>query len=138
MNSSCVEAWARRNGPVVRGCREAVGRNDDRNNDKWAKDGEARHALSAHRAASCPSWDRTRTLLIQSQACCQLHQGAPYPKTIPSARPGERGSKIKTVGSGEWYFAARYRTPGDRKSTRLNSSHSQISYAVFCLKKKKK
>src|SRR2546427_3334786 len=27
--------------------------------------------------------------------------------------------------------------PGDRKSTRLNSSHSQISYAVFCLKKKK-
>src|SRR2546430_9926093 len=30
----------------------------------------------------------------------------------------------------------RHRT-GDRKSTRLNSSHSQISYAVFCLKKKK-
>src|SRR2546427_3830585 len=29
-------------------------------------------------------------------------------------------------------------TEGDRKSTRLNSSHSQISYAVFCLKKKKK
>src|SRR2546430_8671770 len=35
---------------------------------------------------------------------------------------------------------ARRRVPrgrGDRKSTRLNSSHSQISYAVFCLKKKK-
>src|SRR2546430_17134763 len=33
-----------------------------------------------------------------------------------------------------------YRKPAtpDRKSTRLNSSHSQISYAVFCLKKKKK
>src|SRR3989475_7054859 len=33
-----------------------------------------------------------------------------------------------------------YAVPGpksDRKSTRLNSSHSQISYAVFCLKKKK-
>src|SRR5688572_31734323 len=30
------------------------------------------------------------------------------------------------------------RRQGDRKSTRLNSSHSQISYAVFCLKKKKK
>src|SRR5438477_3318639 len=28
--------------------------------------------------------------------------------------------------------------PGDRKSTRLNSSHMSISYAVFCLKKKKK
>src|SRR2546430_6490583 len=29
------------------------------------------------------------------------------------------------------------KTRADRKSTRLNSSHSQISYAVFCLKKKK-
>src|SRR3712207_7764208 len=29
-------------------------------------------------------------------------------------------------------------TPTDRKSTRLNSSHANISYAVFCLKKKKK
>src|SRR3989440_3815696 len=31
-----------------------------------------------------------------------------------------------------------FRVRGDRKSTRLNSSHDQISYAVFCLKKKKK
>src|SRR5438874_7251829 len=30
------------------------------------------------------------------------------------------------------------RPPRDRKSTRLNSSHVEISYAVFCLKKKKK
>src|SRR2546430_12563346 len=38
-------------------------------------------------------------------------------------------------GSGQcsWILTARLR---DRKSTRLNSSHSQISYAVFCLKKK--
>src|SRR5688572_32729212 len=36
-------------------------------------------------------------------------------------------------------LAGRQRRGGrDRKSTRLNSSHSQISYAVFCLKKKKK
>src|SRR2546430_3309534 len=33
--------------------------------------------------------------------------------------------------------AAQRVRPQDRKSTRLNSSHSQISYAVFCLKKKK-
>src|SRR2546430_12684057 len=32
---------------------------------------------------------------------------------------------------------ARATQRGDRKSTRLNSSHSQISYAVFCLKKKR-
>src|SRR5260221_8530058 len=39
------------------------------------------------------------------------------------------------------YLALRHEAPGpktDRKSTRLNSSHTVISYAVFCLKKKKK
>src|SRR5438128_8550654 len=39
---------------------------------------------------------------------------------------GDRDSS--SVGGGGW---------GDRKSTRLNSSHGSISYAVFCLKKKK-
>src|SRR2546430_8650926 len=34
-------------------------------------------------------------------------------------------------------LAKGFSSMGDRKSTRLNSSHSQISYAVFCLKKKK-
>src|SRR2546427_2967420 len=36
------------------------------------------------------------------------------------------------------YFVFAEPEQQDRKSTRLNSSHSQISYAVFCLKKKKK
>src|SRR2546427_4592397 len=36
------------------------------------------------------------------------------------------------------FIVLRHPVAGDRKSTRLNSSHSQISYAVFCLKKKKK
>src|SRR2546430_10824766 len=40
------------------------------------------------------------------------------------------------VGAGD--IASCKNPEGDRKSTRLNSSHSQISYAVFCLKKKKK
>src|SRR3989475_9333583 len=44
--------------------------------------------------------------------------------------------------SGHWLPLRLIASPedekGDRKSTRLNSSHSQISYAVFCLKKKKK
>src|SRR5690348_17785022 len=35
-------------------------------------------------------------------------------------------------------FVSEAGPPGDRKSTRLNSSHPSISYAVFCLKKKKK
>src|SRR2546427_964583 len=36
-----------------------------------------------------------------------------------------------------WGLATEAQLSQDRKSTRLNSSHSQISYAVFCLKKKK-
>src|SRR2546429_1755468 len=37
-----------------------------------------------------------------------------------------------------WWVCVPSRRPRDRKSTRLNSSHGYISYAVFCLKKKKK
>src|SRR5689334_23971403 len=37
-----------------------------------------------------------------------------------------------------WRPTERQRLREDRKSTRLNSSHSSISYAVFCLKKKKR
>src|SRR2546430_8810591 len=52
---------------------------------------------------------------------------------------GRRGGALGLRGMHTW--ARRLRSPGsraglDRKSTRLNSSHSQISYAVFCLKKK--
>src|SRR3712207_7750571 len=45
------------------------------------------------------------------------------------------GSGPNGVGAVAWYDGATLR---DRKSTRLNSSHANISYAVFCLKKKKK
>src|SRR2546430_11591247 len=50
-----------------------------------------------------------------------------------------RGDAICALISGMSYEACfdLDRTGADRKSTRLNSSHSQISYAVFCLKKKK-
>src|SRR2546430_3628456 len=41
-------------------------------------------------------------------------------------------------GGNERGHCQRLGVMSDRKSTRLNSSHSQISYAVFCLKKKKK
>src|SRR5439155_12586960 len=46
-------------------------------------------------------------------------------------RPGWRSSCVSVAETHE------LRHPGDRKSTRLNSSHVAISYAVFCLKKKK-
>src|SRR2546427_8475859 len=58
------------------------------------------------------------------------HGSAPHHETKPAA-PADTASPACLCPS-----------PGserlDRKSTRLNSSHSQISYAVFCLKKKKK
>src|SRR5688572_12744674 len=50
------------------------------------------------------------------------------------------GVSTPTIQAWLEQFAAAYAqkpAPEDRKSTRLNSSHSQISYAVFCLKKKK-
>src|SRR5688572_32739883 len=49
-------------------------------------------------------------------------------------RPAPAGERC-VASRGERRFRRRSE---DRKSTRLNSSHSQISYAVFCLKKKKK
>src|SRR5688572_33176194 len=52
----------------------------------------------------------------------------------PARREGHR----RRTGGAVQPQAPRLRLPHpDRKSTRLNSSHSQISYAVFCLKKKK-
>src|SRR4051794_41350375 len=51
------------------------------------------------------------------------------------------GERVLEVGTGSGYAAAvlsRLCPSPDRKSTRLNSSHPSISYAVFCLKKKKK
>src|SRR2546421_6520610 len=53
----------------------------------------------------------------------------------------DEGEHMPKVEDGPWPAfpaCARLRRCGDRKSTRLNSSHDQISYAVFCLKKKKK
>src|SRR3712207_6334284 len=56
------------------------------------------------------------------------------------------GNGVVYVGvEPNWNFNSQYNksivleyNPKDRKSTRLNSSHANISYAVFCLKKKKK
>src|SRR3712207_6992601 len=49
-----------------------------------------------------------------------------------------RGRTGAAPGAADRCRRARRRSPPDRKSTRLNSSHANISYAVFCLKKKKK
>src|SRR2546421_6812043 len=57
-------------------------------------------------------------------------------------RPSANVRRQRSVAGGRHGVRARGARSGgkrlDRKSTRLNSSHDQISYAVFCLKKKKK
>src|SRR5205085_12399237 len=61
-----------------------------------------------------------------------LHDALPISRPARSA--GDRGSSAARTSCTARSSAC---TRSDRKSTRLNSSHSQISYAVFCLKKKK-
>src|SRR5688572_24797763 len=107
-----------------------------------------RAVLGAAAAAAASSMFRPFLALAQTD---------PLTRPIPSS-----GERLPVVGLGSWitfnvgndpelqdecaavmqaFFAAGGRlidsSPIDRKSTRLNSSHSQISYAVFCLKKKK-
>src|SRR5206468_10764803 len=71
------------------------------------------------------------------EAVAQEHVGP-----AEQRRAHERHVEVLAVGAsehGEDLEAEHREAPEeDRKSTRLNSSHDQISYAVFCLKKKKK
>src|SRR2546427_5089006 len=72
------------------------------------------------------------TTLFRSQA---------FPQIVARDRVTSR-REFLSKGSGALAVAcpgevSEQATARDRKSTRLNSSHSQISYAVFCLKKKK-
>src|SRR2546430_5531918 len=70
------------------------------------------------------------TTLFRSARGERVREARAHGGSAPRAdrRPGRRGGRR----------VARDPALADRKSTRLNSSHSQISYAVFCLKKKKK
>src|SRR5688572_31717942 len=56
---------------------------------------------------------------------------------VDLARAGVEHDPARRVGVDQPRGQIDARILADRKSTRLNSSHSQISYAVFCLKKKK-
>src|SRR5438309_8378897 len=65
----------------------------------------------------------------------------PFPELRPQPRRRERLYAAHVRGGARRFedggAAAQERRGRDRKSTRLNSSHSSISYAVFCLKKKR-
>src|SRR2546430_7282190 len=61
----------------------------------------------------------------------------PYTTLFRSAALHLTSESAAAARRGHVAALAEAEDPEDRKSTRLNSSHSQISYAVFCLKKKK-
>src|SRR5437879_8511885 len=100
-------------------------------------------ALREGAASADPQWAR-----LQVDVNCRVRRGAWY--RVADVRPAEvrldvnreqipvpRASlKIVTAPPQHWTIVARPRDARDRKSTRLNSSHRCISYAVFCLKKK--
>src|SRR5207244_13632388 len=62
------------------------------------------------------------------------------PSSLTAGRRGRMGGRgeqsVKGAGDSSPALGPVVKMPGDRKSTRLNSSHQIISYAVFCLKKK--
>src|SRR2546427_6818285 len=89
-------------------------------NDRWAAVSKAAHTVKA-------------TVLLKGVPTVVADLRGPI-HVVASGNPG-----LATGGSGDLlagFIGAFLARPGDRKSTRLNSSHSQISYAVFCLKKK--
>src|SRR5206468_8638433 len=86
-------------------------------------------------SAGCASGEEPYTVAVAlAEAARRLGQPSLFPRARVDATDIDRMSLERTE-------AAEYAEPAfteDRKSTRLNSSHDQISYAVFCLKKKKK
>src|SRR3712207_8599999 len=65
---------------------------------------------------------------VERLAAMRTHLGGAFPLMVDANMAWTADQAIR---------AARAFAPQDRKSTRLNSSHANISYAVFCLKKKK-
>src|SRR5436309_4693840 len=62
-----------------------------------------------------------------------LHDALPISRAPGGHGPRKKGGRVAPLFARD----GRKGGPPDRKSTRLNSSHVKISYAVFCLKKKK-
>src|SRR3712207_7453394 len=86
------------------------------------------YTLSLHDALPIAADDSPRA--SRAAGTREIHDAKANPLTTKATATATRARSVGTaVGAG--------RTIRDRKSTRLNSSHANISYAVFCLKKKK-
>src|SRR5690606_41370832 len=95
------------------------------------------------RGGGCVGWRRARRVGVgvrgvrrRSGPTGRLHEGRSQRQ---ERRPGGGCGRLPGRRSQTGRAVQEVRAaPEDRKSTRLNSSHVKISYAVFCLKKKKK
>src|SRR2546422_2904124 len=74
------------------------------------------------------------TTLFRSEAACGDRPGDQEPLPADRLRLPLRWRRIRRAIAADEFVATV--AEGDRKSTRLNSSHGYISYAVFCLKKR--
>src|SRR5216684_2039572 len=96
--------------------------------------------VPASECSSPPSWRSDRCFHERLSGLCSvpLRHLAQKISHCPAVRQRCRRTVANRSGHDTRGRFARSGSGGDRKSTRLNSSHGYISYAVFCLKKKKK
>src|SRR5204862_4488748 len=87
------------------------------------------YTLSLHDALPISDDERIRRILLDALAVGEPRARDALPRLLPALVPDLHA---RDVAIGQVIAGV------DRKSTRLNSSHVEISYAVFCLKKKKK
>src|SRR2546426_7636231 len=93
-----------------------------------------RNAECVHRPRTRAEPLGERTVALVERRGAQRECG----RVLPRRRRESRGAVLEFEQSLRFPGAGVHRPPpSDRKSTRLNSSHLVISYAVFCLKKKK-
>src|SRR5690606_40894193 len=81
-----------------------------------------------------------RFVMFWLRICCNIRfeiVGHKHPEAFPCVIMAKHQSTWETMFL-QYYFGPVSTILKDRKSTRLNSSHVKISYAVFCLKKKNK
>src|SRR5690554_7766876 len=88
--------------------------------------------LFADRTSSTRWWTNQWRLLLSGFAYTLFERLRAHLKKTPFERMSASNLRLKLIKVG----AVIIRNTRDRKSTRLNSSHVRISYAVFCLKKK--
>src|SRR5690625_7777391 len=94
------------------------------------------HSLSSLFFFNAPSTTETSTLSLHDALPISFVCSAGQRSVVDLDTGAHRGPVIEPLGLVHWHDDAPVRA--DRKSTRLNSSHVAISYAVFCLKKKKR